>query len=83
MLSGSFKKNQKDFSGKNDATKVKSTKSRVKEPKNEKKTVLYKRSFFRICLTNPPKYTKINLLLRRLYGRGDGEKPSMRKVRAF
>ena len=32
MLSGSFKKNQQNFSGKNDATKVKSTKSRVKEP---------------------------------------------------
>ena len=34
-------------------------------------------------MTKPPKYTKIDLLLRRLYGRGDGEKPSMRKVRAF
>lgn len=36
-----------------------------------------------VLLTNVEKKFILYRALRKLYGRGDGEKPSMRKVRAF
>ena len=39
--------------------------------------------FYPVALTNAAKYTILITFLRSLYGRGNGEKPFMRKVRAF